>query len=131
MTTARDGHLPCPGWSPTNQRMVTHQKEVCYRLGIWHFDLTHKLRPVDNCQECSPTTLRMVTHQPKDGHPPEGCMLLTRNLALTLNSQNYGQVTIVRVGHLPSLGWSPTRRILALRKGWSLTLKTKSCLLFF
>ena len=37
-------------------------------------------------------------------------------------------MTIVRVGHLPSIGWLPTRRILALRKEWSLTLKTKSCL---
>ena len=26
----------------TNPRMVTHQKEVYYRLGIGHFDLTHK-----------------------------------------------------------------------------------------
>ena len=38
-----DGHLPYLGWSPTNPRMVTHQKEVftnqkevCY--GIWHLD---------------------------------------------------------------------------------------------
>ena len=30
----------------------------------------------------------MVTHQPKDGHPPDGCKLQTRNLALRLNSQN-------------------------------------------
>ena len=30
----RDGHLPSLGWSPTNLRMVTHNKEVCYRLGI-------------------------------------------------------------------------------------------------
>ena len=47
-----------------------------------------KLRPGDNCQELSPTILRMVTHQPKDGHPPEGCILQTKNLALRLNSQN-------------------------------------------
>ena len=26
----------CHGWSPTNPMMVTHQKEVCYKLGIWH-----------------------------------------------------------------------------------------------
>ena len=37
----------------------------------------------------SPTILRMVTHQPKDSHPPEGCILQTRNLALRLNSQNW------------------------------------------
>ena len=30
----------------------------------------------------------MVTHQPKDGHPPEGCILQIRILALILNSQN-------------------------------------------
>ena len=34
-----DGHLPYLGWSPTNPRMVTHQKEVHYRLGIWYLDL--------------------------------------------------------------------------------------------
>ena len=27
------------GWSPTSLKMVTHQKEVCYRLGIWRLDL--------------------------------------------------------------------------------------------
>ena len=37
-----DGHLPSLGWSPINPRMVTHQKEVYYRLGIWHLDLTQK-----------------------------------------------------------------------------------------
>ena len=31
-----DGRLPSYGWSPTNPRMVTHQMEVYYRLGIWH-----------------------------------------------------------------------------------------------
>ena len=30
------GHLQSVGWSPSNQWMVTHQKEVYYRLGIWH-----------------------------------------------------------------------------------------------
>ena len=30
----------------------------------------------------------MVTHQHKDGHPPEGYILQTRNLTLRLNSQN-------------------------------------------
>ena len=41
-----------------------------------------------NYQELSPTIPRMVTHQSKDGHPPEGCILQTRNLALRLKSQN-------------------------------------------
>ena len=42
--TARNVHLPSLGWSPTNPRMVTLQKEVYYRLGIWYLDLTHKTK---------------------------------------------------------------------------------------
>ena len=30
--------------SPPNPRMVTHWKEVYYRLGFRHLDLTHKTR---------------------------------------------------------------------------------------
>ena len=104
MTAARDGHLPSLGWSPTNSRMVTHQKEVHYRLGIWHIDL----RPGDNCQEWSPTIPRMVTPQPKDGHSLTGSIIQTRNLALRLNSQDKDQVTTARNGHLSSRVWSPT-----------------------
>ena len=37
----------------------------------------------------------MVIHHPKDGHPPEGSKLQTRNLATAMD------------GHLPFLGWSP------------------------
>ena len=37
-----DGHIPSLGLSPTNQRMVTYQMEVYYRLGIWLLDITHK-----------------------------------------------------------------------------------------
>ena len=44
--------------------MVTHQKEVHYRLGIWQLHFTHKTTTVD-------------TRQPKDGHPPEGSVLHT------------------------------------------------------
>ena len=44
MIAAMNGHLPYLGWSPTNLRMVTHQKKVHYRLGIWHLDLTHKMK---------------------------------------------------------------------------------------
>ena len=59
----------------------------------------------------------MVTHQAKEGHPPEGSMLQTRNLALRLISQNYDQVTTARNGQLPSLGWSPTNpRMVTLHK---------------
>ena len=51
-----DGHPLNPDdyynkWSTTiprmvtqNQRMVTHQKEVYYRLGILHLNLTHKTK---------------------------------------------------------------------------------------
>ena len=51
-----DGQPPSPGWSATIQRMVTHhpmdghppskiyQKEVCYRLEIWHKDLTQNIK---------------------------------------------------------------------------------------
>ena len=28
----------------TNPRMVTHLKEVYTKLGIWHLDLTHKIK---------------------------------------------------------------------------------------
>ena len=35
-------HLSSLGWSPTNPRMVIHQKEVYYRLEIWHLHFTHK-----------------------------------------------------------------------------------------
>ena len=125
MTTARDGHLPSLGnadeaatsknvisqnfnsiiyfirLSPTNLRMVTHQKEVSYRLT--QTSLT-RLGPSDNCQEWSPTIPRIVTHQPKDGHPPEGSMLHPQNLALRLNSQDQDPVTTAKNGHLPSLG---------------------------
>ena len=57
MTTTRNGHLSSRVWSPTNLRMVTHQKdvycrlgiwhldlEVCYGIGIWNLDLTNKIR---------------------------------------------------------------------------------------
>ena len=30
----------CHGWSPTILRMVTHQKEVYFRHGIWHLHIT-------------------------------------------------------------------------------------------
>ena len=39
-----ESHLPYLGWSPTNLGMVTHQKEVYYRLRIRHLDLTHKIK---------------------------------------------------------------------------------------
>ena len=72
-----------------------------------------------NCQGLSKIIPRMVTHQPNDGHPQEGSMLQTQNLALTLKSQKkQGQEwspTILRMvtyhswdGHPPTQEWSPT-----------------------
>ena len=55
----------------------------------------------------SPTNPGMVTHQPKDRQPPEGVVLQTWNLALTLYSENYHLVTTAMDGHPPSLGGSP------------------------
>ena len=37
-----DGHLPCLGGFLANPRIITHQKEVYYRLGIWLLNFTHK-----------------------------------------------------------------------------------------
>ena len=68
-----DGHLLFQGWSPTNPRMVTHQKELLYTLEKRHLDITHQ------------TKARMVTYHLKDGHPPEGSVVQTWNLALKLN----------------------------------------------
>ena len=51
MTTTRTGHTSSRGWSPTNPRIVTYQKDVYYKLGIWNLDLG------------------MVTYHPLDGHP--------------------------------------------------------------
>ena len=42
VTTARNGHLSSRGWSPSNPRMVTHHKDVYYRLGIYDYGLTYK-----------------------------------------------------------------------------------------
>ena len=37
-----DGHLPSLGWSPTNPRMVTYQKEVFYRFKmVWFGFVCH------------------------------------------------------------------------------------------
>ena len=45
MTTARTGHLSSRGWSPTNPKIVTYQKDIYYRLGIWNLDLMHRINP--------------------------------------------------------------------------------------
>ena len=76
----KDGHPPSK----------TYQKEVYYRLEIWHMDLTHKIK----------TRLKllwMVSHHQQDGLLPskgwlptiqnltEGSVLQTWNLAHRLN----------------------------------------------
>ena len=55
--------------------MVTHHKEVYYRLGIWHLDLTQKLKSCDNCHESLdigfvPSELKLAQIVPvfKDGN---------------------------------------------------------------
>ena len=63
-----DGHPTTNGWSPTNPRMVTHQKEVYYRLG--NNTLLTKLTPGDNHYGRSPTIPWRVSCQHEDGHPP-------------------------------------------------------------
>ena len=57
----------------------------------------------------------MVTYHPKDGHPQskaghpsEGSVVQTWNLALKFSLQNESQVSTSMAGHLPSLGWSTT-----------------------
>ena len=52
--------------------LIIYQKEVYYRLGIWHRDLTKKLRPGEvpcivshRDDHWSSTIPRMVTHHPK------------------------------------------------------------------
>ena len=83
------GHPPTQGWSPT--------KRNCSRdMELGTYTLLTKLAPGDNCYGGSPTIPRIVIHQPKDGHPPKGFIIQTRNLAIRLNSQTQG--------------WLPTRR---------------------
>ena len=68
-----DGDIPSLRGSPTNPRMVTNQpkdgplnKEVYYRLGIWHLHITPNETDMDghlSSLAWSPTNPRMVTHQ--------------------------------------------------------------------
>ena len=56
-----------PSMVTINPRMVTHQKEVNYRLGIWHLDLSHKTKTAMDgylsIQIQSPNNPRMLTNQ--------------------------------------------------------------------
>ena len=88
--------------------MVTHQKEVYYKLGIWHLDLTHKTKAKQQLPWMVTYHPKDSHPQPKDGHPPGGNVVQTWNLALEFFSQNEIQVTASMDGHLLSLGLSPT-----------------------
>ena len=100
--------------------MVTHQKDVYYRHGIWHLHFTLKTNTwwqlpwmvTHHPSEGHPPNPWTVTHHPKDGHPPEGSVLHSWNLAFALYSQNLHQVTIAIDGLLPSLSWSPHPRMV-------------------
>jgi len=84
-----DGHPPSMdghGHSPSK----IYQKELFYKLGIWHLDLTHKIKTRWQM-------IWMVSHHHHDGHPPfkgwlstiqnltVGSVPQTWNLARTLN----------------------------------------------
>ena len=61
--------------STPNMQTVIHQKEVCYRLRIWHLNLTHKKRARGQLRGMVTYHPLDVTPQSKDGHPPEGSIL--------------------------------------------------------
>ena len=123
------GHIPSPGGSPTNPRMVTHHpkdghppnqrwsptwRKCTTDMEFGTYTLLTKLTHVDNCHEWSPTMLRMVVHQPKDGHPPTLGWSPTRRKCTTdfkfgiytLLTKKHLMTTVMD-GHLPSLGWPP------------------------
>ena len=106
-------HLSSLGWSPTNPRMVTSQKEVHFRLEIWHLGLTHKTT-ANNCHECSPTIPRMVTHHLKYGQKlsqkgsPIFQMMVTNFPQDGQTPSPWCSPTIQMYGYTPSSGLSPT-----------------------
>ena len=129
MTTAIDGHLSLLGWSPTNPRMVTHQKEVYYRHGIWQLHITHKTNtrwqlpwmvPYHSCEGHPQTqgwsaTIRKRTTDMEFGNntliikltPGDNCPegLLTIRRRITCQRKD---------GHPPTNGWSPQLALLGL-----------------
>ena len=115
VTTAMNGHLPFLGWKHTNPWMVTHQKDIHYRLRIGILTLITKLTSVDNCHGGSPTIHRIVNHQPKDGHPPGGgdyrhgfCHLDLTDKTKTRRKLAYMVTYHPYDGQTLSSGWSPT-----------------------
>ena len=87
-----------------------------YRLGIWHLDLIHKLRPGDNCHRWSTAIPRMVTHNPIDGHSPS--KIYQKELYYKLGIWHLNLTHKIKTswmvshhhqdGHSPSKGWLPT-----------------------
>ena len=90
--------------APTIPRMVTHQKEVYCRHGIWHLDNSQNEHRMH----------RMVTHHPKDGihypkygHKPSQRWLPFFKRMVTNHAQN-GPTPSPKVGHPTAQGRPPT-----------------------
>ena len=77
--------------------MVTHHKEVYYRLGVWHLDLNYKTKTRDSHLQYLgwlPTNPRMVTHQ-KEVYYNLGIW----HLDLTYNCQEWSPTIPTMVTH--------------------------------
>ena len=97
----KDGQPPTQGWSAANPRMVTHQKEVYYRLGIWHFHFTPKTNTRWQLQ-CT------VTYHPLEGHPPtHGWSPTKRKCTTDLEFGTFTLLTKLTLGD-NCHGWSPS-----------------------
>ena len=102
--TKKQGQVSCvlsplsPGWSPNIPRMITHHlkstgMKVYFRLGIWHINLTHKIRSRWSAM---------------DGHPPSPVWSPTIPRMVTHHSKSTRRHWSVMDGQPPSPGWSPT-----------------------
>ena len=85
----------CPSLAPFGTVFPIWLRLAWFGLFDPIYTLVTKLTLGDNCHRWKPTFHRMVPqppkdghHQPKDGHPPEGSVQKTGNLALRLNIQN-------------------------------------------
>ena len=115
--------MKCHGWSATIPRMVTHhskgahplskiyQKELCYRLEIWHLDFTQKIKTrwsgdgQPPSPRWSPNIPRMVTHHPESTRRRVYCRLGIWHIDLTNKIKTRWSAMD---GQPPSPGWSPT-----------------------
>ena len=121
--------MRCHGWSATIPRMVTHhpkdghppfkiyQKDLYYRLEIWHLDLTHKIKTMLSAIDgqppspgWSPTIPRKVTHNPKSTWRNCTTELKFANKTKLIKSKS-GEVPWMvchhpQDGHPPFQGWS-------------------------